>query len=265
MARLKYSFKKFIPNGIGADVIRICRLYCYCKSKGIDLYMDEDDKWMITNDGNWRTLFNSLNMTKEDMPLVTKEIMKDAVSYSEYVTYVRFNEMVECVNDVYVPNDKYKVEMQSDDKYAVVHVRRGDKVEGLWKEGIYHELDEYLEQLEYKNEDIFVMSDSPDVAEEAKSKGCMIDENEQRRDGYVYKMYYGSDHRNTKVNPMKEYMEHSYTDDDIEDELNIFFKNMEIFRGATHLVGSNSSFYYVLGQLLNGKKGVSLSNNYRYD
>ena len=64
MERLKYSFKNFIPNGMGADFIRIWRLYAYCKLRDIDLYMDEDDKWMIANDGNWRTLFNSLNMTK---------------------------------------------------------------------------------------------------------------------------------------------------------------------------------------------------------
>ena len=257
MERLKYSFKNFIPNGMGADFIRICRLYSYCKLRDIDLYMDEDDKWMIANDGNWRTLFNSLNMTKEDMPLVTNEIMKDAESYNKSLL---FKGMVECVNELYVPKDKYKVEIQSDSKYAVVHVRRGDKVKGRWKEGVYHELDEYLEHTkEYDNKDVFVMSDSPDVAEEAKSKGCMIDEKEQRRDGYVYKMYYGIDHHNT-IDPKVNYFKHSYTDNDIEDELNIFFKNMEIFRHATHLVGSNSSFYYVLGQLLNGKKGVSLSN-----
>ena len=92
------------------------------------------------------------------------------------------------------------------------------------------------------------MTDSPDVAEEAKSKGCMIDESEERRDGYVYNLY----HKN------------EYTENDMEDELNIFFKNMEIFRHATDLVGSNSSYYYVIGQLLNGKKGISLSDNLRY-
>ena len=42
-------------------------------------------------------------------------------------------------------NDILKVvECKVDNKYAVVHVRRGDKVEGNWKEGIYHELDELL-------------------------------------------------------------------------------------------------------------------------
>ena len=245
MARLKYSFKNFIPNGMGVDISKICILNYYCKLKNISLYMNEDDEWMLAHGGNWRTLFDSMVMTKEDMPEVTDEIMEDAMNTQE----MTLDKMVECVNEVYVPNDKYKVEMQSDNKYAVIHVRRGDKVEGKWKEGKYHELDEYLQHTKgYDNKDVFVMSDSPDVAKEAKSKGCMIDVNEKRRDGYVYNLY----HKN------------EYTENDMEDELNIFFKNMEIFKHATHLVGSNSSDYYVLGQLLNGRIGISLSDNLRY-
>ena len=244
MARLKFSFKNFIPNGMGVDISKICILQYYCKLKNISLYMNEDDEWMLAHGGNWRTLFDSMVMTKEDMPEVTDEIMKDAMNSQE----MTLDKMIECANEVYVPNDKYKVEMQSDNKYAVIHVRRVDKVEGKWKEGKYHELDEYLQHTkEYDNEDVFVMTDSPDVAVEAKSKGCMIDESEKRRDGYVYKMYHNG-----------------YAKDDMEDELNIFFKNMEIFRHASHLVGSNASYYYVIGQLLNGKKGVSLSDNLLY-
>ena len=39
---------------------------------------------------------------------------------------------------------------------------------------------------------------------------------------------------------------------------------MSIFSNASKLVGSNASYYYVLGQLLNGKKGTSLSDNIYY-
>ena len=243
---LKYSFKNFMPNGIGADVSKICILKYYCKLKNISLYMNENDEWRIAHGGNWRTLFDSMIMSKEDIPEVTKRQWEDAISYMP----ISFDKMVECVNEIYVPNDKYKVDHALDNKYAVVHVRRGDKVKGKWREGTYHELDEYLYHLKdkYDNKDIFVMTDSPDVAEEAKSKGCMIDESEERRDGYVYNLY----HKN------------EYTENDMEDELNIFFKNMEIFKHASDLVGSNASCYYVLGQLLNGKQGVSLSDNLNY-
>ena len=241
---VKYSFKNFIPNGMGADIIKIAQLDCYCRLNDITLYMNEYDDWLIANHGNWRTLFNSMNINKENMNEVTVDIMKKV-----YNTEMTFDMLKESVDRLYVPNDKYKVEMQSDNKYAVIHVRRGDKGEGKWKEGSYHELDEYLQHTKgYDNKDIFVMSDSPDVAKEAKSKGCMIDVNEKRRDGYVYNLY----HKN------------EYTENDMEDELNIFFKNMEIFKHATHLVGSNSSYYYVLGQLLNGRIGISLSDNLRY-
>ena len=235
-----------MPNGMGADISKICILKYYCKLKNISLYMNENDEWRIAHGGNWRTLFDSMVMSKEDIPEVTKKHWQDAISYMP----ISFDKMVECVNEIYVPNDKYKVEIQSDNKYAVIHVRRGDKVKGKWKEGTYHELDEYLYHLKdkYDNKDIFVMTDSPDVAKEAKSKGCMIDESEERREGYVYNLY----------------VYNAYLKNDIEDELNIFFKNMEIFKHASDLVGSNASCYYVLGQLLNGKQGVSLSDNFTY-
>jgi len=241
---LKYSFKNFIPNGMGADIIKIAQLDCYCKLNDITLYMNKDDDWLIANHGNWRTLFDSMMITDDEHVEVTVDLMKKV-----YNTEMTFDMLKESVDRLYTPKEKYKVDVQSDNKYAVVHVRRGDKVKGNWREGIYHELDEYLQHLkQYDNKDIFVMTDSPDVAEEAKSKGCMIDESEERRDGYVYNLY----HKN------------EYTENDMEDELNIFFKNMEIFRHASDLVGSNSSYYYVIGQLLNGKKGISLSNNLRY-
>lgn len=245
---LKFSFKSSIANGLGVDVIRTIHLYYYCSKNNIDLYMNENDNWLISNHGNWRSLFTSMNMTTKDIPEISKEELEKVNN-----TPMPFDDGVHIANELYCPQEKYKKELPSmlsnKEKYAVVHVRRGDKVEGDWKEGTYHELDEYLQHLDYKNEDIFVMTDSSDVAREAKSKGCMIDENEERREGYVYNLYHDD----------------SYTDNEMEDELHIFFKNMEIFRGATDLVGSNCSNYYVLGQLLNGKKGVSLSSNVKYN
>jgi len=106
MARLKFSFKNFIPNGMGVDISKICILNYYCKLKNISLYMNEDDEWMLAHGGNWRTLFDSMVMTKEDMPEVTDEIMEDAMNTSE----MTLDKMIECANEVYVPNDKYKVE-----------------------------------------------------------------------------------------------------------------------------------------------------------
>jgi hypothetical protein len=91
------------------------------------------------------------------------------------------------------------------------------------------------------------MTDSPHVYEEAKREGFRVDDYEIRRDGFVKKHY------DTPYDPTN-----------VMDEATTFFKNMSIFKTATHLVGSNASFFYVLGQALHGKQGISLSNNLSY-
>jgi hypothetical protein len=55
-----------------------------------------------------------------------------------------------------------------------------------------------------------------------------------------------------------------YSDSELENEIKTFISNMNIFKNATTLVGSNASFFYILGQLLNGKRGISLSENKFY-
>ena len=247
MERIKYSFKSFIANGIGADVVRIIQLYHYCQVNGIELYLNENDDWLIANHGNWKSLFNSLRLSSDSsIPEVDEQLLRHVCNVT-----IPFDDMVLITQKLFIPQEKYSYSISSDSPYAVIHVRRGDKVKGRWKEGMFHELNEYYQHIRemYEKKDIFVMSDSPDVAKEAKDNGFMVDESEERRDGYVYKLYHG---------------EEIYTESDMDDELNIFFKNMELFRRATHLVGSNASYYYVLGQLICGKKGISLSGNQVY-
>ena len=91
------------------------------------------------------------------------------------------------------------------------------------------------------------MTDSPKVAEEALTRGFIVDSNENRRDGFVDKHYTSS-----------------YPDIELADEAKIFFKNMLVVKEASQLVGSNSSFFYIVGQILNGRPGVSLSENNLY-
>ncbi len=239
----RYTFSNFIMNGIGADIMIIIQCLQYCRMNNINFYMNENDTWKIANDGNWKTLFSSLEFSNDNINEIDDEFLEKV-----HDTTMTFYDISKVANEIFLPQKKFKSKVNFLDEYSVAHVRRGDKVKGAWKEGHYHELSEYLKYLDEPYENIFVMTDSPDVANEAKELGCMIDETEQRRDGYIYKFY----------------KENCYTEDDIEDELKIFFKNMSIFKGANKLVGSNASFYYVLGQLLNGKKGISLSDNIHY-
>ena len=88
------------------------------------------------------------------------------------------------------------------------------------------------------------MTDSPAVIDEIKSQGFLYDENEIIRDVFVFKHY------NNK-----------YNDSELENEIKTFISNMNIFKNATTIVGSNASFFYILCQLLNEKRGISLSEN----
>ncbi len=240
---IRYTFSNFIMNGIGADVMIIIQCLLYCRMNKINFFMNENDEWKIANNGNWRTLFSSLDLSGDPMDEIDDNFLKKV-----YDTPMTFDQLSEVADEVFKPQKKYQRRFNFLDDYSVAHIRRGDKVDGKWKEGKYHELNEYLDCLNESYENIFVMSDSPDVAIEAKELGCMVDEMEERRDGYVYKFYH----------------DNCFSQDDIEDELKIFFKNMNIFSNAIKLVGSNASYYYVLGQLLNGKKGISLSDNIHY-
>ena len=237
---IKYTFSNFIMNGIGADIMHIVECLIYCRLNKINFFMNSNDKWKIANDGNWKTLFSSLDLSDEPMNEVDEEFMRKVDA-----TPMTFDQLSQVAKEIFVPHKKYERKTYFANDYSVVHVRRGDKVRGNWREGKYHELSEYLNCLDESYENIYVMTDSPAVAQEAKELGCMIDETEERRDGYVYKFY----------------TEQCFSEDEIEDELNIFFKNMNIFSNASKLVGSNASYYYVLGQLLNGKIGKSLSKN----
>ena len=255
MKRLKYSFKNFIVNGLGSDLLRICKIVHYCNRNNIELYLNEDDNWKIVpgDPKNWRGFFKSLKITNEKMEEVSKEIIKKSNELP-----ITFEELKDICELVFQPIELYDIisniviinrNIKFDKPYGVIHIRRGDKVKGKWKEGNKHELEEYYNKIKhlYLPNQVFVMTDSPEVAKEAEEKGFKFDKEEIRRDGFVLKHY-----------------NKPYTTIDLHDEALTFFKNMLIFKRATHLVGSNASFFYIMGQLLNGKKGISLSNNLLY-
>ena len=245
---MKYTFSNFIMNGLGADFIKVAMLKIYCCRNGIDFYMNELDDWGIApHRKNWREFFTSLDMTSdENISDVTEEILAKINTMP-----VEFEELSCICNGLFTLQEEYKqsIPITLPKKYAVIHVRRGDKTRGPWAEGGLHELNEYYDRIkdDYKKSEVFVMTDSPTVAEEALVKGFIVDSKENRRDGFVYKHYMSSYHK-----------------EDLSDEAKIFFKNMMVFKEASQLVGSNSSFFYILGQILNGRPGVSLSENNLY-
>jgi hypothetical protein len=225
--------------------------------------MDYNDNWQLVPENmgilceqkivrkNWRSFFDSLEMTSdESIPTIDNNILNQ-VSNDK----ITFDELKAVALELFKPNYifnniAYPLLDCLSNKYAVIHIRRGDKVSGSWREGQLHLLDEYYSKIKdkYLEKDIFIMTDSPDVSKEALERGFQIDMSEIRRDGFVYNHY---------KNP--------YTDAVLFDEAATFFKNMNIFKNGEILVGSNSSYFYVLGQLLNNKPGISLSDNIFYN
>lgn len=245
--KLKYSFGRFTVNGLGADFMRILKLVNYCNENNIELYFKKSDKWALVpgDEKNWNGFFCSGNLTDdENIPIVDENILKKVNEN------VPFDKLKEICNTYFVPSEKYNVVYDIQKPYAVIHIRRGDKVSGPWREGVKHEFDEYYDKIKdkYLPSQVYIMTDSQDVANEAYNRGFMVDLEEVRRDGFVYKHY-----------------KNNYPDSELEDEARTFFKNMYIFKHAEMLVGSNSSFFFMLGQLLNNKKGISLSNNLHYN
>ena len=264
---LKYSFKTFILNGLGADFLRICKIYFHCNKHNIKLYMDHTDDWRLVPEKmgimceqkivrkTWRSFFNSLEMTSdENIQTKTIQTINEAILNQVSKDKITFDELKAVALELFKPNYifnnmAYPLLDCPNNKYAVIHIRRGDKVSGSWREGQLHLLDEYYSKIKdkYSEKDIFIMTDSPDVSKEAFERGFQIDMSEVRRDGFVYNHY---------KNP--------YPDPVLFDEAATFFKNMKIFKNGEILVGSNSSYFYVLGQLLNNKPGISLSDNMSY-
>lgn len=220
---LKYSFKTFIMNGLGADFLRICKIYHYCKQNDIQLYMDADDDWKIVpvSPKNWRFFFRSLEMTHDVMPLIDNTLLTRIMN-----TPITFEKLSQVARELYQPTFIFPPHVMD----AVIHVRRGDKVNGAWKEGQFHALIEYYEPIQHLSPStVYVMTDSPEVAQEA------------------YHHY-----------------QQPYTSVDLYDEAITFFKNMNILAYGKQLVGSNASYFFVVGQLLHGTRGISLSNNLSY-
>lgn len=246
--QIKYSFSNFIVNGLGADYLRIMRLVNYCNKNNIKFYLSEKDNWEIAPyTKNWREIFKSLE-TSDDINI---KIVDDNFLSKALNEILDFDDFSNLCRKHFIIQDKYlnKTPVLLPDRYAVIHVRRGDKVTTSWREGIKHEFNEYYDKIkdDFKNSEIFVMTDSSDVIDEIKTRGFLYDENEIRRDGFVFKHY-----------------NNNYNDNELEDELKTFVNNMNIFKNASTLVGSNASFFYILGQLLNKKRGISLSENKFY-
>ena len=138
---MKYTFSNFIVNGLGADFIKVAMIKIYCYRNGIDFYMNELDDWGIAPlKKNWREFFTSLEMTSdENIPDVTEDILDKIITMP-----VKFEELSCICNSLFTLQEEYiqSIPITLPKKYAVIHIRRGDKTRGPCAEGEHHELNE---------------------------------------------------------------------------------------------------------------------------
>lgn len=156
-----------------------------------------------------------------------------------------------CLKEVYKPNKEY-AELSSEllseiGDYIAVHIRRGDKVKTYLKEGNFIPSSKYhdfcvsiFEKTGIKN--IFICTDSDDAISEfiEYNKSSLVkfnvfyDKNEIRHDGYPYKVLTGEiNEENFKLT-----------------EVTTAFKNVEILTKSNYLVGTPSSWFFRISQLL---------------
>ena len=83
---------------------------------------------------------NGVDLSGDPMDEIDDNFLKKV-----YDTPMTFDQLSEVADEVFKPQKKYQRRFNFLDDYSVAHIRRGDKVDGKWKEGKYHELNEYLD------------------------------------------------------------------------------------------------------------------------
>ncbi len=275
---LTYAFGDFIVNGLGADLIRIIELIYYCQKNDFAFHLlGYDDQWLLvpsdTQIGRcWLHYFKSSipidwynaypRIVESDIAL-TKEMMIDELH--------PFNHFSDLLRSIYRPSDHMmkkkekllnKFNYLNSENYIAIHIRRGDKTSGPWAEANLIQLDTYLDALNRVLESaptniqyVYVATDSDEVIVELQSKTLsndvkfVYDSDEVRHDGYVYKLY-------TK--------DVDFEEKEKEMEIITFMKNIDLLVGADELIGSRMSFFFIVAELLRGKKGINLSENLLY-
>ena len=278
--KVTYSFKNYIQNGIGADLIRLTGIKNICDENGVVLHLCKNDKWdhvpISAQYRNWEYYFE---------PTLPIDINDEFPDVGEYVSHVfkttlptnstlsKFQHRSKLMKDLYKPQKifldniinytKNELPYLENNKYIAIHIRRGDKTSGPWKESnaidvkqYLHALDEYIISCQDKVSTVFIITDSQNVINEIspyvaeyQNKGITIfwDKNEIRRDGYSYKLY-----------------KYGYSDSERIDEITTFMKNMHIMQNSTKIIGSRMSYFFMTAELLKGTKEISLSDNKRY-
>lgn len=279
--RISYAFSNYIQNGLGADLVRLTCLINKCEINNQKLFFPAGDVWKHTPKSsqirNWSYYFEPTLIEIDETNMYPRIMFKHFVDKTTVPDNKKHMSKFQCRSEImqklYKPRSvwlnlakqqiKHNLPELLTSEYALIHIRRGDKVKGPWQESKLIPTTSYLEALKswyleegLKKLNVFIMSDSDEVVEDIKQLepeyneigiNFVWDRSEKRRDGYSYKL---------------EVL--GYEDEEIIDEMVTNMKNLCLMRHAKKLIGARSSFLFIAGELLNGNKGISLEDNKRY-
>jgi len=265
MQQVTYAFKDYIQNGLGADLVRLTGLMAKAEANNLVLCFIEDDVWEHTPESSdnrgWTFYFEeTLPVVKSAPRLGLSGFEKTPLPEGEESKFAYRSRLMK---SLYRPRQEFQKRVDShirnnlsvllENDYTLIHIRRGDKVKGPWRESQIIPVEKYLQFVKGKGL-VFIMTDSPEVIREIEAKVTdypdiefLWDKSEIRRDGYSYKLH-----------------EFGYSDEEKIDEMVTNMKNLWLMQHASALIGARSSFLFITGELLNGQPGISLENNIRY-
>ena len=268
-----YNISDCGPPWLGATISHI--IHCINVSHyGYKMGISHNSNWLMSKDGKFNSVFNntleeindnnfiyndfnihntkiSYNtersrldqlwtsniFNKKYYPKILKQLnLNDQTLSDIWKSYILKKFFI--LSDYYenITNERIK-RLGLNDDYIVIHIRRGDKIAGMLKEGNYIPVEDYFNLVE-KNKTIFLMSDNQDVIYESiqkyKDLKIIYDDLEIRHDGFPLKVYEG------KIN----------NHNDFHEELICGLKNLKIISKSKLLIGSPSSWFFRIGQLL---------------
>lgn len=156
--------------GFGSVLGFLAQCYLYAKEKGYR-FVVKDDGWQYTYKNGWRDYFKSLQPYDPSADYGHQENYKHAsVNGVPFYTLGKFNEVMK---DIYVMNDDLMARAQSfidgiGGPYVSIYVRRGDKINGAFKEMDAIDLKGLIDGTGIKDGNVFVMTDDYSVVDEVK-------------------------------------------------------------------------------------------------
>lgn len=213
-----YTFDSFLLNGLGADLVRLAVLYHFMQG---DLCMNANDRWKLVPTSavqNWFYYFESLHPRKQEPQFpITEQDVTHCMSRKD-ITFHQASDAFRKIYRVKPAIMKYvatAAKIIPAEPYCAVHIRRGDKVQGPWKEGHAIPVQDYLNAVPRDVTTVYVMTDSQAVIDELNTLvtrfRIVYDVKEKRRDGFVYKHHASS-----------------YDDSEVVDEVLTFFTPLNI-------------------------------------